>query len=160
MDGFRAQVAEKEYRRMVSSVDPNASSSVANNLRQDLKDLKDVKAHTIGIINVLYTGGAVFTAVFLISAHFTQDLGMVCAFVVSMEAIRIDADRPPRLTSTTFFFVQFCIAGITIILGIRSYCCLRVVSVCAPFVHNRSWVGEEADKEDARRCSGHDQIFQ
>ncbi|KAF9948302.1 hypothetical protein BGZ72_009771 [Mortierella alpina] len=75
MEGFRAQVAEKEYQRMVASVDPTASSSVANNLRQDLRDLKDVKAHTIGIINVLYTGGAVFTAVFLISAHFTQDLG-------------------------------------------------------------------------------------
>ncbi|KAG9325158.1 hypothetical protein KVV02_003575 [Mortierella alpina] len=76
MEGFKAQVAEKEYQRMVSSIDPNASSSLASNLRQDLKDLKDVKAHTIGIINVLYTGGAVFTAVFLISAHFTQDLGM------------------------------------------------------------------------------------
>ncbi|KAF9951410.1 hypothetical protein BGZ70_001001 [Mortierella alpina] len=76
MEGFKAQVAEKEYQRMVSSIDPNASSSLANNLRQDLKDLKDVKAHTIGIVNVLYTGGAVFTAVFLISAHFTQDLGM------------------------------------------------------------------------------------
>ncbi|KAF9560683.1 hypothetical protein EC968_006081 [Mortierella alpina] len=76
MEGFKAQVAEKEYQRMVSSIDPNASSSMANNIRQDLKDLKDVKAHSIGIINVLYTGGAVFTAVFLISAHFTQDLGM------------------------------------------------------------------------------------
>ncbi|KAK3838074.1 MAG: endoplasmic reticulum-based factor for assembly of V-ATPase-domain-containing protein [Linnemannia gamsii] len=80
MDGYKAQVAEKDYRRMVSSIDrdsPNsaASSTIAYNLRQDMKDLKDVKAHTIGIVNVLYTGAAVFTAVFMISGHFTEDLG-------------------------------------------------------------------------------------
>ncbi|KAF9120256.1 hypothetical protein BGW39_011542 [Mortierella sp. 14UC] len=80
MDGYKAQIAEKEYQRMISSIDrdsPNsaASSTIAYNLRQDMKDLKDVKAHAIGIVNVLYTGGAVFTAVFMISAHFTGDIG-------------------------------------------------------------------------------------
>ncbi|KAF9922309.1 hypothetical protein FBU30_007596 [Linnemannia zychae] len=80
MDGYRAQIAEKEYQRMVASINRDsptsaASSTIAYNIRQDMKDLKDVKAHTIGIVNVLYTGGAVFTAVFMISAHFTQDLG-------------------------------------------------------------------------------------
>ncbi|KAI1317257.1 hypothetical protein EDD11_008743 [Mortierella claussenii] len=75
MEGFRAQVAEQEYQRMVSSIDPTASSSIANHLRQDMKDMKDIKAHAIGIVNVLYTGAAVFTAVFMISAHFTDDLG-------------------------------------------------------------------------------------
>ncbi|KAG0361879.1 hypothetical protein BGZ54_008903 [Gamsiella multidivaricata] len=76
MEGIKAQVAEKEYQRMISSIDPNARGSIANSLRQDMKDMKDVKAHAIGIINVLYTGAAVFTAVFMISAHFTEDLGM------------------------------------------------------------------------------------
>ncbi|KAF9905550.1 hypothetical protein EC991_001580 [Linnemannia zychae] len=80
MEGYKAQVAEKEYQRMISTIDPNspnsaASSTIAYNIRQDMKDLKDVKAHAIGIVNVLYTGGAVFTAVFMISAHFTQDIG-------------------------------------------------------------------------------------
>ncbi|KAG0199763.1 hypothetical protein BGX28_007003 [Mortierella sp. GBA30] len=77
MDGIKSQVAEKEYQRMISSIDPNSSSSVANSLRQDIRDMQDVKAHTMGIINVLYTGGAVFTAIFMISSHFTRDLGMV-----------------------------------------------------------------------------------
>ncbi|KAF9430925.1 hypothetical protein BGZ94_002054 [Podila epigama] len=76
MEGIKAQVAEKEYQRMIASISggPHGSSMSAN-LRQDIKDLKDVKAHAIGIVNVLYTGAAVFTAVFMISAHFTQDLG-------------------------------------------------------------------------------------
>ncbi|KAF9909839.1 hypothetical protein BX616_011039 [Lobosporangium transversale] len=76
MDTFRAQAAEKEYQRMISCVDPTSSTSIANNIRQDIKDMKDIKAHAIGIVNVLYTGAAVFTAVFMISAHFTEDLGM------------------------------------------------------------------------------------
>jgi sorbitol-specific phosphotransferase system component IIBC len=81
MDTYKSKVAEKEYNRMIASIDRDSpssqtSSSIAYNLRQDMKDLKDVKAHAIGIVNVLYTGGAVFTAVFMISAHFTEDLGM------------------------------------------------------------------------------------
>ncbi|KAF9154490.1 hypothetical protein BG015_000777 [Linnemannia schmuckeri] len=81
MDKYKSQVAEKEYNRMIASIDRDspssaASSTIAYNLRQDMKDLKDVKAHAIGIVNVLYTGGAVFTAVFMISAHFTEDVGM------------------------------------------------------------------------------------
>ncbi|OAQ25777.1 hypothetical protein K457DRAFT_141008 [Linnemannia elongata AG-77] len=81
MDTYKSQLASKEYSRMISSIDPNSltsstSSTIAYNLRQDMKDLKDVKAHSIGIVNVLYTGAAVFTAVFMISAHFTEDLGM------------------------------------------------------------------------------------
>lgn len=78
MDSYKSQLASKEYSRMISSIDSTSSTSstIAYNLRQDLKDLKDVKAHTIGIVNVLYTGAAVFTAVFMISAHFTDDLGM------------------------------------------------------------------------------------
>ncbi|KAF9346807.1 hypothetical protein BGX34_003605 [Mortierella sp. NVP85] len=78
MDGIKAQLAEKEYRRMVSNIDPDTlnTSSIASGIRQDMKDMKEVKAHAIGIVNVLYTGAAVFTAVFMISAHFTEDLGM------------------------------------------------------------------------------------
>ncbi|KAG9061777.1 hypothetical protein KI688_006928 [Linnemannia hyalina] len=78
MDTYKSQLASKEYSRMISSIDPisSNSSTLAYSLRQDMKDLKDVKAHTIGIVNVLYTGAAVFTAVFMISAHFTEDLGM------------------------------------------------------------------------------------
>ncbi|KAK3820238.1 MAG: endoplasmic reticulum-based factor for assembly of V-ATPase-domain-containing protein [Benniella sp.] len=78
MDGIKAQLAEKEYQRMVSNIDPDTlnASSIASGIRQDMKDMKEVKAHAIGIVNVLYTGAAVFTAVFLISAHFTEDLGM------------------------------------------------------------------------------------
>ncbi|KAF9116795.1 hypothetical protein BGX27_010412 [Mortierella sp. AM989] len=77
MEGVKAQLAEKEYQRMVSTIDPNTNSnSLASGIKQDLRELKDVKAHMIGIVNVLYTGAAVFTAVFLISAHFTDDLGM------------------------------------------------------------------------------------
>jgi hypothetical protein len=80
MDGIKAQLAEKEYQRMVSNIDPDTlnASSIASGIRQDMKDMKEVKAHAIGIVNVLYTGAAVFTAVFMISAHFTEDLGMVC----------------------------------------------------------------------------------
>lgn len=76
MEGIKAQVAEKEYQRMVSSIN-GPTNTVASHLRQDIQDLKDVKAHAIGIVNVLYTGAAVFTAVFLISKHFTDDLGKV-----------------------------------------------------------------------------------
>ncbi|KAF9347045.1 hypothetical protein BGX26_001441 [Mortierella sp. AD094] len=77
MEGIKAQLAEKEYQRMVSSIDPSANgNSIASGIKQDLKEMKDIKAHMIGIVNVLYTGVAVFTAVFMISAHFTNDLGM------------------------------------------------------------------------------------
>lgn len=76
MQGIKAQVAEKEYQRMVSSIN-GPTDSVATHLRQDIQDMKDVKAHAIGIVNVLYTGAAVFTAVFMISKHFTDDLGKV-----------------------------------------------------------------------------------
>ncbi|KAG0218943.1 endoplasmic reticulum-based factor for assembly of V-ATPase-domain-containing protein [Mortierella sp. GBAus27b] len=78
MDGIKAQLAEKEYQRMVSSVDPDSldSSSIAGAIRQDLKDMRDIKAHSIGIINVLYTGASVFTAVYMISGHFTEDIGI------------------------------------------------------------------------------------
>ncbi|KAF9337133.1 hypothetical protein BG006_006163 [Podila minutissima] len=74
MEGIKAQVAEKEYQRMVSSIN-GPTNTVASHLRQDIQDLKDVKAHAIGIVNVLYTGAAVFTAVFLISKHFTDEIG-------------------------------------------------------------------------------------
>ncbi|KAF9320640.1 hypothetical protein BG003_005389 [Podila horticola] len=74
MEGIKAQVAEKEYQRMVSSIN-GPTDTVASHLRQDIQDMKDVKAHTIGIANVLYTGVAVFMAVFMISKHFTDDLG-------------------------------------------------------------------------------------
>ncbi|KAF8934613.1 hypothetical protein BGZ52_003823 [Haplosporangium bisporale] len=82
MEGIKAQVAEKEYQRMVSSIS-GPTDSVATHLRQDIQDMKDVKAHAIGIVNVLYTGAAVFTAVFMISKHFTDDLGkrILLAFV-------------------------------------------------------------------------------
>ncbi|KAG0346754.1 hypothetical protein BG004_000906 [Podila humilis] len=76
MENIKSQVAEKEYQRMVSSVNHKNNNTVADYLRQDIQDLKDVKAHAIGIVNVLYTGAAVFTAVYMISAHFTNDLGM------------------------------------------------------------------------------------
>ncbi|KAG0324751.1 hypothetical protein BGZ99_001471 [Dissophora globulifera] len=77
MDDVKAKLAEREYRRMISSIDYTASSngSISSGIRQDMKELKEVKAHTIGIINVLYTGAAVFTAVYMISGHFTEDLG-------------------------------------------------------------------------------------
>lgn len=79
MDNIKAQVAEKEYQRMVSSIDASAgeSLSIGSSLKQDMKEMQEVKAHLTGIINVLYTGGAVFMAVFMLSAHFTDDLGMV-----------------------------------------------------------------------------------
>lgn len=76
MEGIKAQVAEKEYQRMISSIN-GPTDSVATHLRQDIHDMKDVRAHAIGIVNVLYTGAAVFTAVFMISKHFTDDLGKV-----------------------------------------------------------------------------------
>ncbi|KAG0307136.1 hypothetical protein BGZ98_000954 [Dissophora globulifera] len=77
MEDVKAKLAEREYRRMISSIDYTASSngSISSGIRQDMKELKEVKAHTIGIINVLYTGAAVFTAVYMISGHFTEDLG-------------------------------------------------------------------------------------
>ncbi|KAI8601659.1 endoplasmic reticulum-based factor for assembly of V-ATPase-domain-containing protein [Dissophora ornata] len=88
MEEIKAQVAEKEYQRMISSIDPSSKNgSIASGLRQDLKDMQDVKAHTIGIINVLYTGAAVFTAVFMISAHFTEDLGKS---VTGVPGVRVD----------------------------------------------------------------------
>ncbi|KAF9582129.1 hypothetical protein BGW38_000609 [Lunasporangiospora selenospora] len=92
MDKVKAQIAEKEYQRMVASVDPHSShnSSLGANLSQDLKD---VRSHTLGIVNVLYTGVAVFAAVYLISGHFVQDLGMrvllsffAFVFIVACEA--------------------------------------------------------------------------
>ncbi|KAG0263944.1 hypothetical protein BG011_007777 [Mortierella polycephala] len=76
MEGVKAQIAEKEYQRMVSSISTSNDSSVAHNIRQDIKEMQDVKAHAMGIINIIYTGAAVFTAVFMISSHFVQDLGM------------------------------------------------------------------------------------
>ncbi|KAG0276196.1 hypothetical protein BGZ95_007851 [Linnemannia exigua] len=98
MDGYKAQVAEKEYQRMISTIDRDspqsaASSTIAYNLRQDMKDLKEVKAHAIGIVNVLYTGGAVFTAVFMISAHFTEDIGkrVLLAFLAFVLIVMCEA---------------------------------------------------------------------
>ncbi|KAG0056641.1 hypothetical protein BGZ83_004166 [Gryganskiella cystojenkinii] len=78
MEGIKAQVAEKEYQRMISSIDPHASEnlSIGGHLRQDMKEMQEVKSHLTGIVNVLYTGGAVFMAVFMLSAHFTTDLGI------------------------------------------------------------------------------------
>ncbi|GJJ75120.1 TMEM199 family protein [Entomortierella parvispora] len=78
MDRIKAEVAEKEYQRMVSSINGNAGGpvSIGSSLKQDMKEMQEVKAHLTGIINVLYTGGAVFMAVFMLSAHFTEDLGM------------------------------------------------------------------------------------
>lgn len=78
MDEIKAELAEKEYQRMISGVGSGSNTnSISGGIRQDLKELRDVNAHMIGIINVLYTGAAVFTAVFLISSHFTEDIGMV-----------------------------------------------------------------------------------
>jgi hypothetical protein len=80
MEGIKAQVAEKEYQRMISSIDSNGDNgplTIGSSLRQDMKEMQEVKAHLTGIINVLYTGGAVFLAVFLLSSHATDDLGMV-----------------------------------------------------------------------------------
>ena len=98
MEGYKAKLAEKEYQRMISSLDPNsptsvASSTIAYNIRQDMKELKEVKAHAIGIVNVLYTGGAVFTAVFMISAHFTEDLGkrVLLAFLAFVLIVACEA---------------------------------------------------------------------
>ncbi|KAF9099708.1 hypothetical protein BGX23_000082 [Mortierella sp. AD031] len=98
MEGYRAQAAEKEYQRMIATIDPSspssaATSTIAYNLRQDMQDLKDVKAHAIGIVNVLYTGVAVFTAVFMISAHFTDDLGkrVLLAFLAFVLIVACEA---------------------------------------------------------------------
>ncbi|KAF9434280.1 hypothetical protein BGZ76_008279 [Entomortierella beljakovae] len=77
MEGVKAQLAEKEYQRMISSITPGVNNNtLASGIKQEMKDMKDIKAHMIGIVNVLYTGAAVFTAVYMISGHFTDDLGM------------------------------------------------------------------------------------
>ncbi|KAF9921483.1 hypothetical protein BGZ65_010315 [Modicella reniformis] len=95
MEGIKAQIAEKEYQRMVSSIDPDAGSgsSIAGSIRQDVKEMKEIKAHAIGIINVLYTGAAVFTAVFMISGHFTEDLGkrVLLAFLAFVLIVACEA---------------------------------------------------------------------
>ncbi|KAF8984043.1 hypothetical protein BGZ46_008964 [Entomortierella lignicola] len=97
MDGVKAQLAEKEYQRMISSIDSNANNdSIANGIRKELKEMKDVKAHMIGIVNVLYTGVAVFTAVFMISAHFTEDLGKLPAKLTSTVDMLLKLRRPRR----------------------------------------------------------------
>ncbi|KAF9168176.1 hypothetical protein BGX21_003489 [Mortierella sp. AD011] len=102
MEGIKAQLAEKEYQRMISSIDPNANGNlIASSIKQDLKEMKDIKAHMIGIVNVLYTGVAVFTAVFMISAHFTDDLGkrVLLAFLGFVLIVACEAYLYSRHTS-------------------------------------------------------------
>lgn len=127
MDGIKAQLAEKEYQRMISNIDPDTfnSSSIASGIRQDMKDMKDVKAHTMSIINVLYTGAAVFTAVFMISAHFTEDLGMVWVTFTPCRPVLFffGCLAKPAHSQCCILFLRG-LEGAAVISGICAHCCV------------------------------------
>ncbi|KAF9969557.1 hypothetical protein BGZ73_008046 [Actinomortierella ambigua] len=68
----RAQIAAKDYNRMVDSI----SGSSGTGLREQMAELRGLKSTLISIVNILYTGVAVFIAVYMLSKHVFEDVGM------------------------------------------------------------------------------------
>ncbi|KAI7872190.1 endoplasmic reticulum-based factor for assembly of V-ATPase-domain-containing protein [Spinellus fusiger] len=74
LEQLRQEQAEKEYQRMVqSAVTPAEEESV---LRQQAKELKQVKGHVATIVNILFSMVAVATAVFVASSTMSRDIGV------------------------------------------------------------------------------------
>ncbi|KAG0228038.1 hypothetical protein BGW42_002456 [Actinomortierella wolfii] len=74
LDEARAQIAAKEYDRMMDGI--TGASSDSGSLRDQMADLREFKSTLIAIANILYTGIAVFVAVYMLSKHVYEDIGM------------------------------------------------------------------------------------
>ncbi|KAG0270624.1 hypothetical protein DFQ27_002615 [Actinomortierella ambigua] len=70
----RAKIAAKDYNRMTDNV--SMTSSGSGSLREQIAELREMKSTLITIVNVLYTGVAVFVAVYMLSKHVFEDIGL------------------------------------------------------------------------------------
>ena len=73
---IQANLEQKEYNRLVK----NVTQVDKYNLHDDVREIREESKKITGVVNILFTIGGVFAAIFVLSSHVFTSVGWVSPF--------------------------------------------------------------------------------